>query len=131
MNPSDAMMQLKALGYTIDCGYVFNGKFRYGRILEDAFIPEGDSAITIPWSEIVEFHSIEQGSFGSYLIVVKTDGGDTELKRSELPERNGYSGLKPNPNGEGFLMPYSISDLMDAWKYVFPDFRENAGRRSP
>lgn len=38
MNPSDAMMQLKALGYTLDSGYVFNGKYRYGRIFEDAFL---------------------------------------------------------------------------------------------
>ena len=124
MNPSDAMMQLKALGYTLDSGYVFNGKYRYGRIFEDAFVPEGDSSTPIPWTEIVEFHSCDSGSFGSNLMVIKTDGTDTELKRSELPEKNGYSGLKPNPNGEGFLMPYSISDLMNAWRFVFPDFRE-------
>ena len=123
MNPSDAMIMLKALGYTLDSGYVFNGKYRYGRIFEDAFVPEGDSSVPIPWTEIVEFHSRDGGSFGSNLIVIKTDGTDTEMKRFELPEKNGYSGLKPNPNGEGFLMPYSISDLTSAWKYIFPEFR--------
>lgn len=102
MNPSDAMIHLKTLGYTIDCGYVFNGKYRYGRILEDVFIPESDSAAPIQWTEVVEFHSYDQGSFGSCLMIVKTDGSDVELKRSELPEKNGYSGLKPNPDGGGF-----------------------------
>ena len=72
MNPSDAMIHLKALGYIIDCGYVFNGKYRYGRILEDAFIPESDSAVPIQWTDVVEFHSYDQGSFGSCLMIVKT-----------------------------------------------------------
>jgi len=123
MNPSDAMMLLKTFGYTLDCGYVFNGKFRYGRILEDVFVPEGNSEIPIPWKDIAEFTESDQGSFGHCLTLVKTDGKQIELYRSELPEKNGYSGLKPNPNGEGFLMPYSISDLMDAWRFVFPEFR--------
>ena len=71
MNPSDAMMYLKALGYTLDSEYVFSGKYRYGRIFEDAFVPEGDSSIPIPWTEIVEFHSSDSGSFSSNLMVRK------------------------------------------------------------
>lgn len=88
MNPSDAMMYLKALGYILDSEYVFNGKYRYGRIFEDAFVPEGNSSVPIPWSNIVEFHSSNSGSFGSNLMIIKTDGTDTELKRSELPKKN-------------------------------------------
>lgn len=33
MNPFDAMLYLKALRYTLDSGYVFNGKYRYGKII--------------------------------------------------------------------------------------------------
>ena len=123
MNPSEAMMLLTAFGYGIDCGYVFCGKYRYGRIFEEAFVPEGNSVIPIPWEDIKTFTSSDQGSSGQYLNVIRSDDSSTELKRSELPQINGYSGLKPNPNGQGFLMPYSISDLMNAWRFVFPEFK--------
>ncbi len=120
MNSSDAIAQLKACGFEIDSGYVFLEKFRYGRIMEEVFEPEGDGPI--PLSEIDAFGNTFYGTEGFYLFLVKTDGTRLNLKRSGLPEGKGFTGLKPNPSGQGFLMPYSISELSNAWNQVFPDF---------
>lgn len=69
MNPSEAMMLLTDFGYNIDCGYVFCGKYRYGRIFEEAFVPEGNFVIPIPWEDIKTFtgndHSEMQGKVPS------------------------------------------------------------------
>lgn len=124
MIPSDMIMNLMAIGYRIEYGYLFFDRYRYGRISEDAFLPDGDPVIPIAWTEIVSFEDSDCGAFGHNLSIIRPDGTRMELKRSELPAAKRYSGLRPNPNGQGFLMPYSISDLMNAWRYVFPDFRE-------
>lgn len=124
MTPSAMIMNLMEIGYRIEYGYIFFGRYRYGRISEDAFLPEGDPAIPIAWTEIASFEDTDCGAFGHNLSIIRPNGTRMELKRSELPAAERYSGLKPNPNGQGFLMPYSISDLMNAWRYVFPDFRE-------
>ena len=124
MIPSDAFKDLIAIGYRVEYGYLFFDRYRYGRISEDALLTEGDPSVPIPWTEIAGFEDTDQGSFGHNLSIVRPDGTRMELKRSELPAAEKYSGLRPNPNGHGFLMPYSISDLMNAWRYVFPDFRE-------
>ena len=122
MNSSEAILQLRACGFGVDSGYVFLEKYRYGRVLEDVFVSEGNPTISIPWAEIESFGNSFLGTSGSYLYITKSDGTRMDLDRSELPESKGYTGLKPNPNGQGFLMPCSISDLKNAWKYVFPEF---------
>lgn len=41
MIPSDMIMNLMAIGYRIEYGYLFFDRYRYGRISEDAFLPDG------------------------------------------------------------------------------------------
>ncbi len=95
MIPSDAFMDLIAIGYRVEYGYLFFDRYRYGRISEDALLTEGDPSVPIPWTEIAGFEDTDQGSFGHHLSIVRPDGSKTELKRSELPAAEKYSGLRP------------------------------------
>ena len=95
MIPSDAFMDLIAIGYRVEYGYLFFDRYRYGRISEDALLTEGDPSVPIPWTEIAGFEDTDQGSFGHNLSIVRPDGSKTELKRSELPAAEKYSGLRP------------------------------------
>ena len=87
MRPSDAETVLMALGYRIDGGNVFYGRYLFGKIEADGFVPEGRDPM-ITWSEIENFADSDQGPFGHYLNIIR-------------------------PDGSSYLMPDSISDLMD------------------
>ncbi len=121
MKAEDLNLQLSALGFSINGGYLFNGKYRYGRIGANALFPENEQ-IGIALNEIDHPEAIDEGSFGLRLNIVKTDGTKLSLSREELPNTSFY-GLKADLDGQGYVMPYSIADLMDAWNLVFPDFR--------
>lgn len=131
MNSDEATSVLKAFGYTINNGYVFIGKYRYGLIGDDTFLPEGESSTPLSWSDIDYFSDCNQGYSGHYLDVTKTDGDTIRLERSELPDPSTYSGLKPNPNGNGFIMPSSLAELSNAWRYIFPDFNAKCWKDVP
>ena len=112
MRPSDAETVLMALGYRIDGGNVFYGKYLFGKIEADGFVPEGRDPM-ITWSEIENFADSDQGSFGHYLNIIRPDGSSKKLNRYENSESKGFSKLKMSPDGSSYLMPDSISDLMD------------------
>ena len=84
MNFANAATILKALGYTVDGGYVFAGKYRFGKIDDDLFTPESDYIAPIPLSEIETFSDCNQGVSGHCLDVIKNDGTSTRLARSHL-----------------------------------------------
>lgn len=117
-----AVSQLSSLGYTINGGFVICEKHRFGRLGQESFYPENDENPT-PLGEIDHFGDLDEGSFGHRLEFIMNDRTLVKLPRSELPGKTNYSALTPNPNGQGFLMPSSISDLTDAWSLIFPDFR--------
>ena len=123
MNYQTAISHLKALGCEINGGYIISDGFRFGRIGEDSLFTDDDRFPVIPMENISAFQIIDEGSFGIHLIVQMNDGSTTKPKRSELPPKKSFTGLRPEPNGDGFLMPFSISDMMDAWDLVFPDFK--------
>lgn len=111
------------LGIVISDGYLFSGNYRYGRVGNDALYPENDYSREIPLEEIVSFDMVYGGSEKKEIRINRTNGETLLLKCVELPPRKPYTGLKPNPAGEGFLMPGSLSDLTDAWGSIFPQFR--------
>lgn len=123
MNSDTISAHLSALGYSIENGYIFFGKYRFGKIGFDAIYPEGRESIPIPFDDIQSVEDMYEGSFGHYLMVDRKDGSSVNLERTEILNSKRTSGLVPNPSGEGFLMPASISDLMDAWNLIFPEFR--------
>jgi len=122
MDYDTAVSQLTSLGYCLNGGFVIFDKHRFGRLAQDAFYPENESPPT-PLGSIDHFGDLDEGSFGHRLQFILEDRTLVKLPRSELPAASGYSALRPNPSGQGYLMPSSISDLTDVWNLIFPNFR--------
>jgi len=130
MDFDTATSQLSKLGYTINGGYVTCGKHRFGKLGQESFYPENDQD-PIQLAEIDHFGDLDEGSFGHRLQFVMNDRTLMKIPRSELPGRSNYSALVPRTNGEGFMMPHSISDLTAAWSLVFPEFRSKCWKDVP
>ncbi len=121
MEHSEVAAVLIQLGYSVENGYVVSGRFRYGKLTGDGFVPEG--LPPIPWDGIRSFSDCNEGSNGHFLEIAEADGTGRRLPRVELSGPQDRNGLRPNPNGNGYLMPSSISDLVNAWQTVFPGCR--------
>ncbi len=145
MNRITAEGKLQEMDFSVVNGYILKDGYRYGRLGQDIIETE-ETGTEIRLDDIEELETTLDGSVPVLVAVGAHDGKKIELEHTTVIEKGSYVGLVPfikkheekddkgdviikYSNGRAtYHMPSSISDLMEAWELIFPDFDQKCWR---